>query len=163
MPTTFDDFATDLEKAVETAREAILAGNQARMKSAHSALADFIANSDDRIDGVIELDDIASKTMRDVTLARLDQALVQNLSERSAEIARLIKTISTQAASNSSAAATLRLERTKALLAASATAVDELKKFADTVDDSTADGKKLAKSLTDAIDAVLAVRKQIAA
>jgi len=162
MANTFDDYAADLEKLVGNAREAILAGNDARMKAAHAALAGFIGDSDDRIPGVIELDDIASDAMRDVTLGRLDQALVKNLSERSADIARLTKTISTQSAVNDTAASALRFERAKALLGAATTAVDELKKFADTIDTSTADGKKLAKTLSDAVDAVLAVQKQVA-
>jgi hypothetical protein len=163
MPKNFDNYAADLEKLVEQAREAILAGNDPRMKTTHSGLAAFITDSDDRIDGVSELDDIASHTMRDVTLARLDQSLVKNLSERSADIARLVKTISSQSSANNSAAAALRLERAKALLDAGTTAVDELKKFADIVDTSTPDGKKLAKSLGDAIAAVLSVQKQIVA
>jgi len=162
MPKNFDTYAADLEKIVEDAREAILAGNDSGMKTAHTDLAGFITDSDDRIDGVSELDDIASNTMRDVTLARLDQSLVKNLSERSADIVRLVKTISSQSSSNNSTASALRLERAKALLDASTTAVDELKKFADIVDDSTSDGKKLGKALDDAITAVLAVQKQIA-
>ena len=162
MPKDFDNYAAALEKIVEEAREAILANDNSAMKTAHNDLADFIADSDDRIDGVIELDDIASKAMRDLTLARLDQSLVKNLSERSADIARLVKTISSQSSTNNSTASALRLERAKALLDASTTAVDELNKFADIVDDSTADGKKLGKALDDAIAAVLAVQKQIA-
>jgi hypothetical protein len=162
MPKNFDRYATDLEALVEKAREAILASDEPRMKSVHTDLAAFIADSDDRIDGVSELDDIASNTMRDVTLARLDRSLVRNLSERSADIARLVKTISSQATANNSAAAAIRLERAKALLDAGTTAVDELKKFADIVDTSSADGRKLAKSLGDAIAAVVAVQKQIA-
>ena len=162
MPKTFDNYAADLERLVGNAREAILAGDDTRMKAAHADMAAFIADSDDRIPGVIELDNIASNTIRDVTLARLDQSLVKNLSERSADIARLIKTISTQSTATNSAASALRLERAKALLDASTTAVDELKKFVDTVDGSTSDGQNLAKALNDAIVAVLAVQKQIA-
>ena len=162
MPKNFDRYAADLETLVENAREAILASDEPRMKSVHTDLAAFIADSDDRIDGVSELDDIASNTMRDVTLARLDQSLVRNLSERSADIARLVKTIASQSSANNSAAAAIRLERAKALLDAGTTAVDELKKFAAIVDTSSPDGKKLAKSLGDAIAAVIAVQKQIA-
>jgi hypothetical protein len=162
MPKTFDNLAVDLEKLVEQAREAILTGDDARMKSSHGDLAEFIADSDDQIPGVIELDNVASNTMRDVTLARLDQSLVKNLSERSADVARLVKTFSSQSSANNSAASALRLERAKALLDAGTTAVAELKKFADTVDTSTLDGKKLSKALNDAISAVLAVQKQIA-
>ena len=161
MPKTFEDYAAELETRLEKSREAILVADDARMKASHADLRAFIEDSDDRLHGVTELDDIASNAMRDVTLARLDQSLVKNLSERSAEIARLIKTISNQSASNNSAASALRLERAKALLDASTTAVDELKKFTDTVDASTNDGKKLAKALNEAIAAVLAVQKQI--
>jgi hypothetical protein len=161
MPKQFDEYAADLEQLVEKAREAALATDDARMKAAHRDLAGFIADSDDRIAGVIELDDIASNAMRDVTLARLDQALIKNLSERSADIARLVKTFSNQAASRNSAAAAIRLERAKALIDASTTAVDELKKFAEIVDPSAADGKRLVKALNDAIAAVQAVQKQL--
>lgn len=162
MPKTFEQYAADLETLVGTAREAILAGDDTRMKAAHADMAAFIATSDDRLPGVIELDDIASHTMRDLTLARLDQSLVRNLSERSADIARLIKTIATQATVTNSAASALRLERAQALVAASTTAVDELKKFADIIDRSSSDGKKLVKAVSEAIAAVLAVQKQIA-
>lgn len=162
MPKTFDNYAADLETLVENAREAILAGADTRMKASHTNLAAFIAGSDDRVPGIIELDTIASNAMRDITLARLDQSLVKNLSERSADIARLIKTISTQSTATNSAASALRLERAKALLDASTMAVDALKKFADTVDSATSDGNNLAKALNDAIAAVLAVQKQIA-
>jgi hypothetical protein len=162
MPKTFDDYASDLKGLIDEAREAILGGDQSAMKDAHGALGDFIANSDDTIHGVIELDNVASNTMQDVTLARLDQSLVKNLSARSADVERLIKTISGQSAVNNSAAASIRLERVKALLDAGTTAVNELKKFADTVDTSSASGDKLAKLLTDAIAAVTAVQKQIA-
>ena len=162
MPKTFDDYADDLKTLVTQAREAILNGDDAKMKSAHNALGDFISDSDDNIHGVIELDDVASNAMRDVTLARLDQSLVKNLSERSADIERLIKTFSTQTAVNNSAASAIKLERVKSLLDASTTAVSELKKFADTVDATNPDGKKIAQALSDAIAAVLAVQKQIA-
>ena len=111
---------------------------------------------------MIELDNVASATMQDVTLARLDRSLVKNLAERSADIARLIKTFTKQSATNHSAASTLRLERAKAVVEAAITTVDELKKFGDLVDGSTPDGKKLAKAISDAIAAVSAVQKQIA-
>ena len=83
------------------------------------------------------------------------------MSERSADIERLIKTFSTQTAVNNSAASAIRLERVKAVIDASTTAVAELKKFADTVDTASPDGKKMAAALGDAIAAVLAVQKQI--
>ena len=161
MPKTFDDYADGLKTLMAQAREAILKDNDPAMKSAHNALGDFISDSDDNIHGVIELDDVASNAMRDVTLARLDQSLVKNLSERSADIERLIKTFSTQTAVNNSAASAIRLERVKAVIDASTTAVAELKKFADTVDTASPDGKKMAAALGDAIAAVLAVQKQI--
>jgi hypothetical protein len=162
MPQTFDDYASNLKTLIDSAREAILEGDQGKMKAAHQDLGSFIANSDDSLHGVIELDDIASNTMRDITLARLDNALVTNLSERSADVERLIKTISTQSATNNSAAAALRLERVKALLDAGTNVISELKKFADTVDTSDPDGKKLAKALSEAVAAVTAVQKQVA-
>jgi hypothetical protein len=162
MPKTFDDYADDLKALVDQAREAILRGDQAAMKASHKKIGEFIAASDDTVDGVIELDDVASNTMQDVTLARLDQSLVKNLSKRSADIERLIKTISGQSTANNSAAATLRLQRAKALLDAGTTAVHELQKFAETVDTASPDGKKLAKALDDAITAVITVQKQIA-
>lgn len=161
MAKTFEDYAEQLEKNLESARDAIIAGVDARMKACHAALRKFQEDSDDRITGVAELDEVAQNAMRDVTLARLDQSMVQNLSERSGEIANLIKRFSTQSAINSSAASALRLERVKALLDASTTAVDELKKFADTIDASTTDGKKLADALADAVSAVVKVQKQI--
>lgn len=161
MPKTFDDYADALKTLVAQAREAIVAGNDDDLKSSHDELGTFIAESDDNVHGVIELDNVASNAMRDVTLARLDQSLGKNLSERSADIERLIKTFSTQSAVNNSAASAIKLERVKSLLDASTTAVSELKKFADTVDVSNADGKKLAKTLNDAIAAVLAVQKQV--
>ena len=162
MPKTFDDYADDLDDLIDKAREAILEGNLPAMKSAHQKLKEFSASSDDKIHGVIELDDVASSTMQDVTLARLDQSLVKNLSARSADIARLIKTFSDGSRVNNSAAASIRLERVKALLDAGTTAVTELKKFADSVDATDPEGKKLAKALADAIAAVVAVQKQIA-
>ena len=162
MPKTFEEYASELEQLIEKARETILGGEQAKMKTAHRNLGAFIADSDDRLDGVSELDDVASHAMRDVTLARLNQSLVTNLSDRSGDIARLVKTFSTQASVNNSAASALRLERAKALLDASTTAVDELKKFAQTLDTTGTDGKKLAKTVQDAIAAVLAVQKQLA-
>lgn len=158
----FDDYAAELEKLVDAAREAILSGDVGRMKAAHAALGDFTSNSDDLIHGIIELDGVASQAMRDVTLARLDQSLVQNLSARSADIARLVKTFSSQSAVNNSAASALRLERIQAVLEAGTSAVAELRKLAEIVDTATADGKKLAGTLQDAIDAVVAVQKQIA-
>ncbi len=162
MAKTFDQYAADLEKLMEKAREAVLASDDARMKASHGNLGTFIEDSDDRIAGVIELDDVASNAMRDVTLARLDRSLVQNLGERSADIARLVKTFSNQAAANNSAASALRLERAKTLLDAGTTAVDELKKFGDTVDKSNPDGRKLAKALNDAVSAMRDVQQQIA-
>lgn len=162
MPKTFDNYASDLKDLIDQAREDILKGDQPAMKAAHQQLGDFIANSDDTIHGVIELDDVASNTMQDVTLARLDQSLVKNLSIRSADIERLIKAISGQIKVNNSAAAAIRLERVKALLDAGTTAVNELQKFADLVDTASPDGKKLARALADAVAAVVAVQKQIA-
>ena len=162
MPKTFDDYAADLKALVAEASEAILADNDPDMKSAHDELEDFISASDDNVHGVIELDTVATSTMRDLALARLEQSLGSNVSDRSADIARLIKTFSTQASVNNSAASAIKLERVKALLDASTTAVSELKKFADTVDTSNPDGKKIAKALGDAVAAVLAVQKQIA-
>ena len=161
MPKTFDDYADALKGLIDQAREAILSGDQPAMKAAHQRLGGFIADSDDTIHGVIELDEVASTTMQDVTLARLDQSLVKNLSKRSADIERLIKTISNQSAINNSAAAAIRLERVKAVLDAGTTVVNELQKFADTVDTSNPGGKKLAKCLDEAIAAVIAVQKQV--
>lgn len=162
MAKTFDDYAEKLKSLIDEARESILDGDQSAMKAAHGELGAFIADSDDTIPGVIELDDVASHTMQDVTLARLDQSLVKNLSKRSADIERLIKSISSQSAINNSAAAAIRLERVKSLLNAGTTMVSELQKFAETVDSSTVDGKKLAEALAEAISAVSAVQKKIA-
>ena len=162
MPQSFDTLAEELEKLLERARDTVLDGNNNAMKGSHRALADFIAETDDRISGVIELDTVASNAMRDVTLARLDQSLVKNLSDRSAEVAGLVKTFSNQAAVNNSEAAKLRLERVKAVLDAGTTVVAEFKKLADTVDTSNPDGKKLAKALNDAIGAVQDVHKSLA-
>lgn len=161
-PTTFDDFAADLEQRLEDARDACASGDQDEMKDAHASLAKFIAGSDDTVHGVIELDDVAADAMRDVTLARLDQSLVTELSKRSADVARLVKTFSTQSADNLSAASKLRLERAKAVVTTAIGFVDELKQLAAAVDDATADGAKLAKALQDAIAAVAAVQKRLA-
>ena len=79
MPKTFEDYAAELETRLEKSREAILVADDARMKASHADLRAFIEDSDDRLHGVTELDDIASNAMRDVTLARLDQSLVKNL------------------------------------------------------------------------------------
>jgi len=159
---TFEDYARELENLVEAAREAIVADDLERIKAAHGALASFQCTSDDLIHGVSELDDVAANAMRDLTLARLDKALVKNLSDRSSDIAGLIKKFSTQAAVNDSVASALRLERTKSLLTAGVNVVAELKKFSDFVDTTGSDGKKLARALQDAIDAVAAVQKQVA-
>jgi hypothetical protein len=161
MPQSFDNLAEVLEKLLEGAREAVLGGKDNLMKASHRALGDFIAESDDRIPGVIELDNVASNAMRDVTLARLDQSLVKNLSDRSAEVAALVKAFTKQAAINSSEAAKVRLERVKAVLDAGTTVVAELRKLIDTVDTSNPDGKKLAKAITDAVDAVQDVHKSL--
>lgn len=158
----FEEYAAELETLVDQAREAILSGDDARMKAAHPLLSAFTRNSDDLIHGVTELDAVAANAMRDVTLARLDRSLVQNLSARSAEISRLVKTFSTQSALNNSAASSLRLERVKAVLEAGTTAVAELKKLAEIIDTTTANGEKLGAALQEAIDAVVAVQKQIA-
>lgn len=159
---TFDDYAADLEERLEAARVACASGSQTKMKAAHADLADFIATSDDTLHGVIELDDVASDAMRDVTLARLDQSLVKNLSERSADVARLVKTFSEGSADILSEASKLRLERVKAVATTAIGFVDQMKQLAASVDAATAEGKKLAQSIEDAIEAVAAVQKKLA-
>jgi hypothetical protein len=159
---TFDDYAADLETRLDAARDACASGSQAKMKAAFADLADFIATSDDALHGVIELDDVASNAMRDVTLARLDQSLVRNLSDRSSDVARLVKTFSTQSADNLSEASKLRLERAKAVVTSAIGFVDQMKQLAASVDAATAEGKKLAQSIEDAIAAVAAVQKKLA-
>jgi len=161
MSHSFDTLGKEVERLLERARDAILGGKDGDMKASHRELADFIAGSDDRIPGVIELDTVATNAMRDVTLARLDQSLVKNLSDRSAEVAGLVKTFSNQAAVNNSEASKLRLERVKAVLDAGTTLVAEFNKLADGVDTSNPDGKKLAKALNDAIGAVQNVQKSL--
>lgn len=162
MAKTFEQYADDLEERLDGARDACAGGDLAAMKAAHADLADFIANSDDSIHGVIELDDVASNAMRDVTLARLDQSLVKDLSERSADVARLVKTFSTQSADNESAASKLRLERATAVVNTAIGFVDEMKQLAAAVDDGTAEGKKLVTMLKDAINAVATVQERLA-
>ncbi|HKE02213.1 MAG TPA: hypothetical protein VKE69_14440 [Planctomycetota bacterium] len=162
MAKTFDDYASDLEVLLGGAHDAMAARDDALMKAAHGDLAAFIAESNDLVPGVIELDDVASHSMRDITLVRLGKALDEDLDATSADLARLVKQFSNQAAVNDSAAAALRLERVKAVTDAAITAVDEMKKLRDAVDETTPDGKKLVKALRDAIDAVVAVQKAVA-
>jgi len=159
---TFEDFAEDLEKRLDAARDACASGDDAAMKAAHADLAAFIAESDDALDGVIELDKVASSAMRDVTLARLDRSLVQNLSERSADVARLVKTFSKEASANLSAAGKLRLERVQAVMSSALTIVDQLKQLEATIDDTSADGAKLLAAVESAIAAVATVQKKLA-
>jgi hypothetical protein len=161
MAKTFETYAAELAKLIENAREAIIANDDGQMKACHRALGEFIASSSDTIVGVIELDNVASTAMRDLTLARLDRSLVGNLSERAADVARLVKAFRAGAAANASAASALRLERTKAVLDATTTAVDELKKLADVIDTADPDGRKLSKALADSIDAIVAVQRQL--
>jgi hypothetical protein len=160
---TFDDYADDLKSLLAACERAVESGTRAKLTAARDSLISFVESSNDLIPGVIELDDVAADARRDISIALLDSGLNVEIGSRSDEVARLVKKFSTQSATNHSAASGLKLERARALTDAAFVAVAELKKFSDLVDESTVDGKKLAKSLQDAIDALADVKNRVGA
>ncbi len=163
MPTkTFDDYSSDLQALLSAAEAAVAAGSEPKMTKARDGLRDFVEGSNDLVPGVIELDNVAASARRDLVLALLGSSLVSDIGSRSGEVSRLVKKFSSQSAVNNSEAATLRLERARALSDAALVVVNEFNKFSEHVDTTTPDGKKLADAIQSAIDAVLTVKKRIA-
>ena len=91
---TFDQLATELSTIIGKARDAAARADRTALSEQHGALAGFIERLDARIPGAIALGDVASAAMRDVTLARLDQAVGRALTLRSTEIARITRMFS---------------------------------------------------------------------
>lgn len=163
MAKSFDKCADELKGILADAEAAVAGGVRGPMLTARDALIAFVENSDNRVDGVTELDEVASTARRDVSLGLLGQGLVADIGSRTGEVASLVKRFSTQSATNTSAAATLRFERTRALSDAALVMMDELKKFGELADASTVDGRKLTKALQAAIEAIATVKQQVGA
>lgn len=157
----FDDYADELQGLLSGAEAAVQSASEPKMAKARDALRVFVETSNDLVPGVIELDNVAANARRDLVLALLGSALETDIGKRTGEVSRLVKKFSSQAATNSSEAAALRLERARALTDASLVVVDELNKFSEHVDTGTPDGKRLAKAIQTAIGAVSAVRTQV--
>lgn len=158
---TFDEYADALKSLLAGAEAAAAAGDRAEMEAAREGLEAFVEDSDDTVDGVLELDEVASKARRDVVLSLLRGAMVDDLAARTPEVSALIKKFAGAAEVNDSKAAAIRLERIRKVTGAAITLVDELKKFSDLNDDSSADGRRLAAALKTAIDAVQNLQKKL--
>ena len=150
---TFDNHSNDLKRLLAQAREAINSGTATKRKAADAALHDFIENSDNRKDGVDELDAVARTARNDLTLAELGDA-VAAITNRTSDVAALVKRFSNQAAFNTSAASVLRLERVNAVVIATTSSVQSIKGLIEAVDDSTPDGKKIADAAIAAVDSL---------
>lgn len=164
MPSkTFDQYADELKDVLDAAESAVRSTSEPKMARARDTLRAFVESSNDLVPGVIELDNVAANARRDIVLVLLGSALEADIGSRTDEVSRLVKRFSSQAATNNSQAAALRLERVRALTDASLLVVSELKKFNEQVDASTPDGRRIAKAIQSAIDAVSAVRAQVSA
>lgn len=94
---TLAQLAAELTTLITESQEAAAAADTARMRQAHSSLRAFIERSGDSIPGVKDLDALAARTMRDLTLARLRGAIDRDLAARDAEIVTITKKFRTLA------------------------------------------------------------------
>src|SRR5450432_2023196 len=149
---TFSDWSQALHGILDDAQAVLKKGGD--IDSVFADLKQFIVDSDDTINGVAELDAVARQAMRDlVTNAVADS--VADMVSRSADVAGLEKTFSTQGASNNSIAAGLRLEKVRAVLDSSTQTIASLKALAETLPSATdKDAEKVAGQIEDVIDAL---------
>ncbi len=151
---SFADWKNSLRELLEAARAAVSARDDRAVDDVFGDLENYIVASDDTIPGVAELDRVARQTMRDLVVEAVSRN-VQDIADRSADVAELEKRFSTQSAANTSIAAGLRLERVRAVLDSSTQTIASLRALADTLPTaSDADAVKLEKQINEVIAAL---------
>ena len=151
---SFEDWKNSLRELLESARAAVAAGDERTADDVYRDLENYIIASDDTVDGVAELDRVARQTMRDLVVDAVSRN-VQDIADRTADVAQLGKRFLQQGAANTSIAAGLRLERVRAVLDSSTQTIASLRALADTLPTAnSADASKLEKQINDVIAAL---------
>lgn len=157
---TFEDHARELTSLLADAEASAQSGDRPRMKRARAALLGFITQSNDLVDGVSELDQVARDAFRDLVLSAIEE-IVAGLAERTADVAALTKRFATQGAANTSAAAAIRLEHAREVASAAITLVGELRALRARLDGGVPGSDELVALIERALEAIGAVQIRI--
>jgi hypothetical protein len=147
---TFDDWSGALDQILKQARAALQSSDEQQRADVQQSLADYIANSPNRI--AAQLDVIARQTMDDLLNTAISDALA-NLAARSADLAMHAKTIADIADSADAKASSIRLAKARDVVDATTSTIQSLTGLRQTLGDG-ADDKVVADKIDKAVKAI---------
>jgi hypothetical protein len=148
--TTFDDWSGALGRILVQARITLQSGDVPQRAAVQQQLADYIANSPNRI--AAQLDVIARQSMDDLLNTAVSEALT-SIASRSADLAMHAKTMGDIAASVDKQAGSIRLDRAREVVDATTGTIQSLTGLRQTLSDG-ADDKVVADKIDKAVKAI---------
>jgi hypothetical protein len=155
---TYADWAGKLASLFADAHDAIAAGDVNQKLAAQRALNEFIDNCAAPVKSA-ELDDIASRAIGNIFEATLEQAM-QEMGNRVAELTALTKEVNAITDQANATASALRLEKVRAVVDATAQAMDTVKTLKTQLATPQPDPQKVAASIASLVEILQTVSTQ---
>ncbi len=156
---TYADWAGKLAALLAEAHDAIAAGDVNKKLEAQRALNEFIDNCAAPVKGA-QLDDIASRAIGNIFEATLDQAM-QELGNRTAELTSLTKEVGAISDHATATASAMRLEKVRAVVDATAQAVDTVNSLKQQLGANQPDAQKVTASIASLLEILQTISTQV--